>query len=485
MFDQLKKLFTDSVIYGIGYIAARVITFLLLPFYTNTLSKEEYGIIALGFFFAGFAKILYRYGSDSALIRNYELAEEPAEKRLIFSTGFWSLLLTSFIFSVIVLLLAKPVASALFDTSNLSLIITLISGVIFLDTLSVLPQTLLRIKERPVYYVLVSFVNVSVTLALNIYFVGYLHKGVIGVFTANILASSAMFLSLMPALFQELRISFSKIQWQELIRFGIPLIPAGLAAMVMELIDRPILKELTDVATVGLYSAGYKLGIFMMLVVSAFYFAWQPFFMKVGQQKNGPEIFSRVFTYFMFILCGLFIFFTILLDYIVRIPLPGIGTLLGSDFMSATAIVPIIFGAYIFYGAYINFLPGIYLKKRSGKLAIYTSIGAGTNIVGNFLLIPALGISGAAISTLLGYAVMAILLYRANQELYPTPYQWNKMSITLGITIALTGIYFITHPSLIIRIGLVVAYIVLHFVFGFVKLSELQQLVHRFRAVKE
>jgi len=204
VFDQLKKLFTDSVIYGIGYIAARVITFLLLPFYTNTLSKEEYGIIALGFFFAGFAKIVFRYGSDSALIRNYELAEDPAVKREIFSTGFWSVLLTSALLSSIVLLTARPIALALFDTREFTLIIVLLSGVIFLDTLSALPQTLLRIKERPVYYVLVSFVNVSVTLTLNIYFVGYLHKGVIGVFTANILASSAMFISLVPALAKDL-----------------------------------------------------------------------------------------------------------------------------------------------------------------------------------------------------------------------------------------------------------------------------------------
>ncbi|MCF7803904.1 MAG: oligosaccharide flippase family protein [Candidatus Marinimicrobia bacterium] len=483
MFDQLKKLFTDSVIYGVGYIATRVITFLLLPFYTNTLTKEEYGIIALGFFFAGFAKIVYRYGTDSALIRNYELAEEPENKRLIFSTGFWSVSGTSLILSLLILLAANPIASALFETTELSLIIVLLAGIILLDTLNVLPQTLLRIREQPVYYVFVSFVNVTVTLGLNIYLVGYLQMGVVGVFIANIIASSAMFVTLTPVLFRELTPRFSKERWLALFKFGLPLIPAGIGSMIMELIDRPILKELTDVATVGLYSAGYKLGIFMMLVVSAFYFAWQPFFMKAGQQENGPEIFSRVFTYFMFILCGLFIGLTFLLEYLVRIPLPGMGTLLGPDFLSATIIVPIIFAAYIMYGAYINFLPGIYLKNKSGKLAIYTGVGAIANIAGNFLLIPSLGITGAALATFLGYAVMAVLLYRANRTLYPIPYQWRKVATTFGITVVLVGIYYLTDLSLSVRILMILAYVVLHFVFGFVRMSELKQLAGRFKRV--
>jgi len=480
VFNQLKQLFTQSLVYGVGYVMARLVTFLLLPLYTNVLTQEEYGIIGLGFFFAGVAKIFFAYGSDPAFIRYYELEEDHDKRRLIFSTNFWSLLTTSLVFTGIIYLLSTPIAGALFDQQNLFTVILLIGGILLVDTLTMLPKTLLRIREQPYYYTAVNLVNVIITLALNIYFIVHLDMGVFGAFLANTIASFSVLLFLLPVIGTELRLQFSWERWKDLLRFGLPLIPAGLSAMLMEMIDRPILKELTDVATVGLYNAGYKLGIFIMLVVSAFHFAWQPFFMKAGQQDDGPKIFAQVFTYFMFVVFGFFVVLTLLLEYIVQIPIFGV-PLLGENFTSALSMVPIIFAAYIMYGAYLNFLPGVYLKKKSGKLALYGGIGASVNIIGNLLLIPSLGINGAAIATLLGYASMALLLYFENQRLYPTPYQWNKVMVTVSISLGILAIYFLWHPGVWIRILLIALYVGLHFTFGFIKPEEMKYLKALFR----
>ena len=67
-----------------------------------------------------------------------------------------------------------------------------------------------------------------------------------------------------------------------MMKFGLPLLPSGIFAMIMELADRYILKEMTDLYTVGVYSSGYKLGMLMMLIVMGFNMAWQPFFLKIG-----------------------------------------------------------------------------------------------------------------------------------------------------------------------------------------------------------
>ena len=69
----------------------------------------------------------------------------------------------------------------------------------------------------------------------------------------------------------------------------------------MESIDRYILASLTDAATVGIYTAGYKLGIFMLLITTAFQYAWQPFFLKAGNNPESKTLFARVFSYFMLI----------------------------------------------------------------------------------------------------------------------------------------------------------------------------------------
>jgi len=480
VFDSIKKLLTHSVIYGVGYVFSRFLTFLLLPLYTNLLSQSQYGLITMGYLFLGIVKIFYTYGLDSAFLRYYEVSDDDNERHLLFSTAFWSVFSTSLLLSLIVIALQKPIAVFLFEDPAYSTVVLLLGMILFTDALNILPRTLLRIREQAIQYTLVILLNVSVTLGLNIYLIGYRDMGVLGAFIANTIASLAMLLALSPMIFRGVRIEFSKIRWQELLRFGIPLVPAGLAATALELIDRLLLKELTDLSTVGLYTSGYKLGIFMMLVVTAFYYAWQPFFMKEGQEEGGPQLFSKIFTYFLFILGGLFVGLTLFLGEIVNISLFGVD-ILGEGFRGALPIVPIIFAAYMFYGAYINFLPGVYLQAKSSRLALYTGSGALVNILGNLLLIPIFGIFGAAWSTLLGYATMAFLLYFTNQRLYPTPYNWVAIGKTVLITAGLSALYFIFRPGLIFRILLVALYPLLHFALGFVQPDELKRLGRRLR----
>lgn len=479
MFSHIKKLFTHSLIYGVGYILTRVITFFLLPLYTNELSKEQYGIITLGFLFLGLFQIVYRYGMDIALMRYYEDDTDPAQRKEIFSNALISVLLTSIVLSLILILVRHPVADALFESRGYSQVMIFLAIILFCDTLSLLPKVVLRIKERAVFYTFVSLVNVVLTLSLNIYFIVYQHQGVVGVFKANSIASASVLLVVSPILIRESTISWSRELWQKLFRFGVPLIPASLAAMILELADREILKQLTDMATVGLYSAGYKLGIFMMLVVSAFNFAWQPFYLKMGKTEEGPELFANVFTYFMLIMCTLFIGLTLFLHYIIRIPLFG-GTILGPNFWSASAITPIIFAAYMFYGAYISFLPGPYLKNQTNKMVFFTGSGALVNVILNYALIPYFGIYGSAWATLLGYAVMAFLLYFYHQQLYPTPYHWNKLGKMFAVTGGIIVLFYLWQPHLIGRLILLFAFPALILILRIIRIDQLQRVFSLF-----
>ena len=68
--------------------------------------------------------------------------------------------------------------------------------------------------------------------------------------------------------------------------------------MLVQVIDVPILQKLTDLKTVGIYKANYKLGIFMMLFVNMFQFAWQPFFLNNAKEENAKELFSKVLNIF-------------------------------------------------------------------------------------------------------------------------------------------------------------------------------------------
>jgi O-antigen/teichoic acid export membrane protein len=85
----------------------------------------------------------------------------------------------------------------------------------------------------------------------------------------------------------------------ELRRFSLPYLPAALASMTIHVISIPILQYLTDIKTVGIYNANYKLGIFMMLVVSMFEYAWRPFFLNNAKEPDAKALFSKVLTIFI------------------------------------------------------------------------------------------------------------------------------------------------------------------------------------------
>ena len=79
---SIKSLGKESLIYGVGHVMARVVTFLLLPLYTHYFTPNQYGIISLSYAFTGFALIVYRYGMDTALMK-YAVQENAGIKNAI------------------------------------------------------------------------------------------------------------------------------------------------------------------------------------------------------------------------------------------------------------------------------------------------------------------------------------------------------------------------------------------------------------------
>ncbi len=111
MFDKLKRLGTETAIYGISTIVGRFLTFLLVPFYTNVLpSTSDYGIVATVYAYIAFLNVIYGYGMESAYFR-YASALEIGNAKQNFSTPFLSIFITSLVFSTVLHLLSAPVAS--------------------------------------------------------------------------------------------------------------------------------------------------------------------------------------------------------------------------------------------------------------------------------------------------------------------------------------------------------------------------------------
>jgi O-antigen/teichoic acid export membrane protein len=233
--------------------------------------------------------------------------------------------------------------------------------------------------------------------------------------------------------------------FKRLVRFGLPYLPAGLGMMLVQVIDVPILEKLTDIKTVGIYKANYKLGIFMMLFVNMFQYAWQPFFLTNAKEENAKEIFSKVLTYFTIVGSLMLVLLSLFISDIVQINIFGF-SIIGAKYWAGLYIVPVILLAYLFNGLYVVFSAGIYIEEKSIYAPIVAGAGAITNVIANYLLIPYLDIMGAALATLLSYFVMAAGYYIVTQKYYKINYDYYKLfKIALAILFVGTVYYLLMY----------------------------------------
>ena len=464
MQKEIINLSKNTLIYGLGHILARIVTFLLLPLYTNIFTPDEYGIISLAYVIMGFMSVVMHYGLDAALMKRY-VQSDLIEKTIYFSSAWVSFFITSISFGVIITLLRRVLSPILLGTNDDRLIL-LVGWIIALDVMWSIPQLIFRAEEKPLAYIAFSLTNVIGSLILNILFVIQFKMGVYGVLLSNFIISAILFISTIPFIYS--RINFKKasiFSWKKMMKFGLPLLPSGIFAMMMELADRYILKEMTNLYTVGIYSSGYKLGMLMMLIVMGFNMAWQPFFLKIGGDDKYKPLYARINSYVFALLGFIWIILLLWVDNIVRMKFGSI-SLFGEQYWTSTLIVPWISLGYVFYGLYLLQLPGVFHQEKSLWIAISRAIGAISNIIFNIYLIPKYGGQGAAIATCISFIIMFIIMFIINIRLFPISYEWGRIIriiFTMGIIFMLYSIsshdytnkYFLTlyYPMALVLTG--------------------------------
>ena len=483
MLQTIKRLTKHSMVYGIGHIVSRFLGFLLLPIHTNVFLPEEYRTPALLFSSLAIFNVFFGYGMDVAFLRYFILEETEEGKKRIFSTAFLMILSTGVCFSVLMIFYPAPFSRIIFQSAEYLPLIRLAAGILLADALCLLPFLVLRGEERSTQFVLLKTLNIVVNVGLNIFLIVILRWGIQGIFIANLVASVFTLGTLTPVILRWLRPVFQKQTLMELFRFGLPYVPSGLAVIVMDQIGRFFLDRMVGEEPTGIFSAGYKLGMFMGLVVAAFRFAWHPFFLSTSKQEDAPQIFARVLTYFMGVTGFFFLVISYFIEEIVHFRIAGKG-LVGEEYFSGTVIVPIVMLAYIGYGIYANFVVGIYLKKKTIYLPFVTGLGALAVVLGNILLIPQFGILGSAWATFLAYFTMAASLYLVSRRLYYIPYEIGrimKLLIVYGVLFFL-GYNVLADALILYRLILLVSVYPLLRVIGFFhedEKSAIRRLVRR------
>ena len=447
MIDKLKSLSKDTLIYGSSTIIGRFLNFFLVPFYTHKFLPAEYGIVAILYSYIAILNVFFSIGLESGYMK-FASTLEKGTKKQNFSNPYIIVFVNSLLLSSLIFFFSSQLSDVFQIEEKYSYLIRYSALILLFDTVILIPFAYLRLHNKAKTFAGIKIVNIIINVILNFILISYLNFGIEAVFISNLISSAITFIFLLPVLKENIDLSFSRELVSELLRFSIPYIPAGIAANLVQIIDRPILKYLTDDKTVGIYQANYKLGIFMMLLVSMFEFAWRPFFLNNAKDPYAKNIFSKVLTLFVLISSFFFLIISVFIGDLVKIDLPFGYNLIGKAYWAGLNIVPVVLFAYLLNGMYVNFMAGIYIEKKTKYLPLITGLGAVSNIIANFILIPKFSYMGAAVATLVSYLIMMLGIYYVSNKYYKISYEYKKIGLIFLSLAVSTGLFYYVNGSM-------------------------------------
>jgi O-antigen/teichoic acid export membrane protein len=398
-----------------------VASFLLLPVYVRYLSPADYGAIALLLTVEVVAKILFRWGVDASFMRLYFDCPDTRARQQLASTIFVFLFLFDGLLLLGALAASPALAAHLFDNPGYSLPLRLVLVHTFIGAFFFLPFHVLRIENRPMPFVALTFMRSASTLVLRLVLVVFVRLGVVGIVLADLISTATFALVLAPRFAALLRPTFSMQLLREALRFGLPRLPHGIAHQVVAAADRYLLSLSATLSEIGLYSVGASFGLALKLFLSAFEQAWAPFYFAAMKQPDAPRLFSVITTYAVAVLVLLVAGISAIADDLVSL-------MTRPAFYGAARVIPWIAVGVSLQGIYLLTSIGLNITKRTTYYPITTAIAAATSVAANLLLIPRFGAMGAAGANVIAYAVLAATAGYLSQRFYPIAYEWRRVA---------------------------------------------------------
>jgi O-antigen/teichoic acid export membrane protein len=447
----LKRLASQTAVYGVSSVLGRFLNYLLVPLLTYTFAPADYGVIAEFYAYMGFFAVLLVFGLETGYFR-FRDDGAPAPE-VVFATALRFLILANAGFFIAALLLRQPISDLLQHAEHPEYV-WWSAGIVALDSIGALAFARLRAENKAVRFAAVKILEIAINVGLNLFFIVWCRRAfetapdsffgqlwvpaiAVGyVFLANLAASLLKILLLAPQ-FRGLTAGFDRALFGRLIGYSLPMVIIGFAGIINEMLDRAALKYLlpfdfeTNMAQLGIYSACYKLSVLMTLFIQAFRYAGEPFFFSYARQRDARQTYATVLNYFVIFCVFIFLIVTLymgLFKYFV-----------GAPYRVGVHIVPILLLANLLFGVYVNLSIWYKLTDRTLLGAGVTLVGSGITIGLLFWLVPIYGYEGAAWAHLACYGAMVVLSYLLGRKFYPVPYDLKRAAGYIALGLGLYG----------------------------------------------
>lgn len=306
--SSIKKLANQTLWYGLSSIAARFISYLLVPYLTFKFTESAYGEMSIVYSFIPFLNVLVTHGMETAYFK-FGTAENEQK---IYHTSNFSMMLMTVLIIVGLIYWSVPITQILQITEHPEYI-TLIAWVVGLDALGTIPFSRLRSQEKSKKFAFIKIGGILVNIMSTYFLISMLPQYTqanptsllanlyksdwsVGYILIAGIIQNVFVLFLLNKEISAIRFTFDFELWKKMMLYSLPLILVGFGGMVNETLDRIMLGwwapgGSTDAnkALVGIYSACYKLSILITISVQAFRMGAEPFFFKQVGSQNAPK----------------------------------------------------------------------------------------------------------------------------------------------------------------------------------------------------
>lgn len=445
---SLKRLLSDTMIYGMSSIIGRFLNYLLVPLYTYKIAAASggYGIVTEVYAYTALLLVMLTFGMETTFFYFANKYRERSDS--VFSTSLSAVGIVSGIFVLLLCCFIRPISHALGYDAHPEFL-TMMGVVVAIDAFQSILFALLRFQGRAWKFALLKLLFIFCNIGLNLfvfllapawaesmpalmgwyrpdYQVGY-------IFAVNLICTAGITLGFLPEL-RKLRFGIDKKLLREMLRYTWPLLLFGIAGILNQVADKICFNHLVPGEEgriqLGIYGACVKIAMIMAMITQAFRYAYEPFVFGGGKEKDGKESQALVMKYFVMFALLAFLAVMAYLDILKHIISPS--------YWEGLKVVPIVMMAEIFMSIYFNLSFWYKMIEQTWWGAIFSAIGCAVLIAINIVFVPRYGYMACAWGGFCGYGVCMVLSYLVGHKKSPVPY---RLLPILGYFALALGLY--------------------------------------------
>lgn len=406
-----RRVLRGSAIFGLGGMANRLVTLLLLPVFTAYLTPSEYGVVAMLTAAGAFVTPIFTLGLGSSIGIAYFNTQDSVERRAIVWTAGAVLLTSAALLVLTGWFMRQSLSHIVLSDERYGLHTAVAMGTTAVGVLSLPWQLKLQFEQRPTAFVSISFLGLLATLGMSLWFVVRMGYGAMGALLGSLVGQTIGALLLLLVAARGPAFSHMKRWLRELLKHGLPLVPSFFFLFLLQHWARWPLEWHHGLGAVGVYSVGASIGAALGILTGAFISAWTPFALShAARQAEAVDILADATLYYIAafgFLCTLFFLLAV----------PVVQLFAQPAFLDGAKVVGLSAGAQFLSALFLMLLPPLYYAKRVDNVITTQAIATLATFLVAHLLIPRFDITGAGVATMLGFAILVVVQWIALRAL--------------------------------------------------------------------